>query len=118
MTAQLVNGITRAPLQRIFYAYPRSGDLMSVPNVPGQLWERVAEMGDAGVVNSPNYTARIANATRKVWLDGRYRRMGDLAIDAPAAGAREASGIIIAGVLHGSRVSAPYTHTGFEAGAL
>lgn len=101
-----------------------------IRNVPGQLWERVAEMGEAGVVNSPNYTPRIANAFRTVTRARREYRTGMLNVSTirltPAGECmfyREMDaryGTSKASPLHHSQ-RCPihhYRHTGFECGAL
>lgn len=73
MTAIIVKHATRTPINAHFYCgQGRDGDGLAIrqdagqQRASGQLWERIAELGQAGVVNLPQYTPRIADAYRRV----------------------------------------------------
>lgn len=132
MTAAIVKHHNRAPFPPAGLGQPRPATLTAGKSVPGQLWEREAERGESGVVNSPNYSARIADAFRELSGNAAWRGMAG----GSERGERVCSAIVdcgrhlcFVGTLNGNdlrawRVGAarPYiaqhVHTGFEAGAL
>lgn len=101
MTAQIVSASSRAPLARIYYAFPWNGDLTGRPftarfsSTRGDLWERAANADLNSDALTPSQWARIASKRNE--LGTRANRRG--AIDAPAlqASADYSSGIIRAG---------------------
>jgi hypothetical protein len=102
MTAKIVRHHTRCSIEYVemhcAYYMRNDGDITACLRrynaiVPGQLWERVGEMGESGVVNSPNYTPTIADAYKRVQDVYGRDGVGPLASGNPWA----KSGVIVAG---------------------
>lgn len=128
MRAVIVSASTREPLARHYYAFPWNGDLAGRPltarsqSTAGTLWERVADATfplNDDVLTDAQWrrmcVRRNELGTRGQWAhasrDERAERgpRFELYPESPLA-----SGVIQAGRRRGF----PYSHTGFECGAI